>query len=594
VHQYQWNGSTWDAGPTATVQPGADIGVSGDDIVVGASSETIGVLEAAGAVYFLGRGGFFFLPPGAPTGVSAGAGPGSNAMSVSWQPPAAGGSGIVGYVVTATSDTPFTSPTQRSVDAPGISVVLSELSELATYTVTVQAVSATTVGPPSAPSNAVTIPAPPAVASPYTMADTVGDAPSDRVDIVSARLSYDDDQITLAIKTGEVVDPGTDQLFLRRAFFRVSFEPEPPAAAGLLIQSSARQGGGPTLPGEPLIARFEFYDACGAFPVRVVGGAYQTTFPAACLGTPPDVRFGFGLFSPTDGGDRSAFSPKILRGPKVVPPPPPAPPTPPPPQVAPGYWMVDAGGHVYAFGLAAHLGDAVDVVAASGPGVTAVDLEPTPSGNGYWILASNGQLVARGDANLLGDASVGLSFDASGPETAVSISRTPSGLGYWIFTSRGRALAFGDALHYGDLNAVALNGPVLDSIPTPSGLGYYMVASDGGVFSFGDARFAGSMGGQRLNEPVISLVPDLDGSGYWLVARDGGVFAFDAGFVGSIPGVLQPGQTLNQPITGMIPYGDGYAMVAEDGGAFTFSTQPFLGSLGGNPPTDPITSIASR
>ena len=134
---------------------------------------------------------------------------------------------------------------------------------------------------------------------------------------------------------------------------------------------------------------------------------------------------------------------------------------------------------------------------------------------------------------------------------------------------------------------MALNGPVFDSIPTPSGKGYYMVASDGGIFAFGDAVFYGSMGGKPLNKPVQSLVPDPDCKGYWLVASDGGVFAFEALFRGSM------GSTpLNKPVNGMVPFGDGYLMVANDGGIFNFSNLPFFGSLGANPPAQPIVAVA--
>jgi hypothetical protein len=43
----------------------------------------------------------------------------------------------------------------------------------------------------------------------------------------------------------------------------------------------------------------------------------------------------------------------------------------------------------------------------------------------------------------------------------------------------------------------------------------------------------------------------------------------------------------------MVPYGNGYLMVASDGGVFDFSDKPFTGSLGNNPPTRPITSVAT-
>lgn len=211
-----------------------------------------------------------------------------------------------------------------------------------------------------------------------------------------------------------------------------------------------------------------------------------------------------------------------------------------------------------------------------------VDIEASPSGNGYWRLRDDGTVRASGDARSFGSAVATLRPS----ERAVSLSRTPTGAGYWVFTTLGRSLRFGDAGFFGDLSAVRLNGPVLDSVPAPHGRGYYMVASDGGVFAF-SVPFLGSMGGRPLNAPVQSLAPTPDGSGYWLVASDGGVFAFSAPFRGSMGG-----RPLNQPVVGMVPFGDGYLLVARDGGVFNFSSQPFSGSLGANPPRSGVTGIA--
>jgi hypothetical protein len=246
-----------------------------------------------------------------------------------------------------------------------------------------------------------------------------------------------------------------------------------------------------------------------------------------------------------------------------------------------GYWMVGSDGRVASFGQADHLGDATSGLVK---GSDAADIEPTPSRHGYWIVDDAGRVFTFGDARNFGGVDARrLARD----EKVTSLSATRSGAGYWIFTTRGRVLPFGDARFSGDMSAVTLNGPVLDSIPTPSGLGYYMVASDGGIFAFGDARFSGSMGGRRLNAPVQSLVPDPDQSGYWLVASDGGVFAFDAPFRGSMGNVR-----LNKPVTGMVPFGNGYLMVGEDGGIFDFSDRAFLGSLGDHPPAHPIVAVA--
>ena len=246
-----------------------------------------------------------------------------------------------------------------------------------------------------------------------------------------------------------------------------------------------------------------------------------------------------------------------------------------------GYWMVGADGKVYAFGTAGRFGDA-----GLTPGTSAVDLEPTPSGDGYWVVDDAGGVSSFGDAVYRGAPD---SLTLRPGEKVTSLSSTPTGKGYWMFTDKGRVLPYGDAVSYGDMSATKLNGPVLGSIPTPSGRGYYMVASDGGIFAFGDARFQGSMGGSRLNAPVEALVPAGAGRGYWLVAADGGIFAFGgAPFKGSMGATK-----LNRPVVGMVPYGDGYLMVAADGGIFSFSSSPFLGSLGASPPAHPIVAVAA-
>ncbi len=248
--------------------------------------------------------------------------------------------------------------------------------------------------------------------------------------------------------------------------------------------------------------------------------------------------------------------------------------------VGTGYWMLESNGAVHAFGSATDLGNV-----RSGLGLaSAVDLEPIPNGRGYWIVDSIGRVSAFGEATAFGSADRG-PFVSGERVTSISSSRT--GAGYWLFTTRGRVQAFGDATPYGDVSSLTLNGPVLGSIPTASGNGYYMVGSDGGIFAFGDAVFVGSMGGVTLNSPVQGLVPDRDGRGYWLVASDGGIFAFDATFRGSMGAVR-----LNRPVVGMVRFGNGYLMVGADGGIFNFSDSQFFGSLGANPPANPVASVA--
>ena len=242
-----------------------------------------------------------------------------------------------------------------------------------------------------------------------------------------------------------------------------------------------------------------------------------------------------------------------------------------------GYWLLDRGGTLTAFG---------DAPALGGPvlGADAVKVAAVPTG-GALVLDAAGTVHAVGGARWFGDvATAALLAD----ERATTVAPTPTGAGYYVFTSRGRAFVFGDAVFRGDLRAVTLNGPVIDASVLPDGRGYYLVAADGGIFAFGSAEFRGSMGGLPLNAPVVGLVPDGDGRGYWLVAADGGVFAFDAPFRGSMGG-----RRMNAPVVGLVRYGDGYLMVGADGGVFTFSTLPFRGSLGSAPPARAVVAIAS-
>ncbi|HEV3365485.1 MAG TPA: glycosyl hydrolase, partial [Acidimicrobiia bacterium] len=79
-----------------------------------------------------------------------------------------------------------------------------------------------------------------------------------------------------------------------------------------------------------------------------------------------------------------------------------------------GYSMLGSDGKVYAFGEARHLG--APTLAA---GVSAADLEMTPSGNGYWIVDSAGNVFAYGDAAHHGGIAAG---QLAAGETVTSLS----------------------------------------------------------------------------------------------------------------------------------------------------------------------------
>jgi hypothetical protein len=181
-------------------------------------------------------------------------------------------------------------------------------------------------------------------------------------------------------------------------------------------------------------------------------------------------------------------------------------------------------------------------------------------------------------------------------ERFTSLIPTATGAGYWLTTNLGRVVAVGDAGELTDvvemLGPHALQDEIVGASATPTGKGLWLVGADGGVFALGDAKFYGSipdlqrpgglLEGRRLAKPITGLATSPTGRGYWMVADDGGMFSFgDAGFFGSIPGVLPPGRQLDAEMTDMIPQDKGYLMLAIDGGIFNFGESRFWGSLGG-------------
>src|SRR5205085_1871619 len=146
----------------------------------------------------------------------------------------------------------------------------------------------------------------------------------------------------------------------------------------------------------------------------------------------------------------------------------------------------------------------------------------------------------------------------------------------------GAVYAFGQAAQFGGATPAAGSAAV-DLEPTPSGRGYWIVTDKGAVTTRGDAAPFGAPGPGSLakGETVTSLSATPTGHRHL-------IFAFDAPFRGSMGGTK-----LNKPVTGMVRFADGYLMVGEDGGIFDFSSKPFLGSLGNNPPAHPIVSVAA-
>jgi hypothetical protein len=399
-----------------------------------------------------------------------------------------------------------------------------------------------------------------------------------RGDITSFSISYDWLTVTVTATVAQFADPITDPFWTTESnhidFFVGGNRPN---ARNFNIQWNAASGrlGAPVQVNGASRPVF----MCDATPTfDAAASSYSATMPASCVDFPAKVALGVRFWAEGAGGatlsvdttDTTGFA-----GP--TPTPPTTHPTNPPstsPSQASGYWMLGTDGAVFPFGNAPRLGS------APGP---AVAITTRADGKGYWTVDARGHVSHFGTATAHG-GSPALHIG----EMVSAISATPSGDGYWLFTNQGRAFAYGDAPFYGDMSRTVLNDPVVAAVATPTGHGYYMVAGDGGVFSFGDARFHGSTGTLRLNKPIVGISPTPDNRGYWLVASDGGVFAFGAPFRGSMGAVH-----LNQPVSGLVAYGNGYLMVARDGGVFDFSNQPYVGSLADTPPSAPIIGVTA-
>ncbi len=265
------------------------------------------------------------------------------------------------------------------------------------------------------------------------------------------------------------------------------------------------------------------------------------------------------------------------------------------PVASDGYWLATADGQVYEFGSAPDRGDACrNAFGLQG----VVDLAPwfLPDGGPSWVALHLDGVWTFGDDFIEPDPRPMESGGLRPADPAVAIMAaedrpTGPGAAYWVVHASGTVVPVGHGVTFGDAASIGLKAPIIDAVPTPTYEGYWLIASDGGVFAFGDAGFHGSTGNLILNEPVVGMAPDPDGKGYWLVAADGGVFAYDAPFRGSVPGVLAPGVTLNDPVAAMVSYGDGYLLLAEDGGVFDFSDRDFGGSLGSSPPEFPVVAV---
>ena len=234
-----------------------------------------------------------------------------------------------------------------------------------------------------------------------------------------------------------------------------------------------------------------------------------------------------------------------------------------------GYYEVDGGGAVFAYGNVGFCGS----LAGTKQKFAVVGMAATRDAGGYWVVNSAGEVFSFGDADFYGPAG---SLPLEAP--VVAMAATPDGHGYWLVAQNGEVFAFGDARWYGPKARLHLAAPISAIAATPDGRGYWLAGQNGAIFTFGDAVAHSSAKTADLTPatgPVVGMATDTTTSGYWLVTEAGSVKAFDAPALGSIAGY-----GIADPIMGIeaLPTGAGYRLVDTGGELFCYGLATDLGT----------------
>jgi hypothetical protein len=236
-----------------------------------------------------------------------------------------------------------------------------------------------------------------------------------------------------------------------------------------------------------------------------------------------------------------------------------------------GYWLVDYGGAVHAYGSAPDLGD---LPRTYGIYDWTVGIAPTASGNGYWLVTIDGKVYP------FGDASQGVTdYGPLDRDWIAGIAPAAGGVGYRLITGSGRTLPAAAALNNTATVAAPLfsDAPALGILATPTGAGYWVLNPDGRVAAFGDATFAGDLRDTKLNQTITAMAANPAGTGYWLLGADGTVSAFGtAPLLGSA--AVPPADSV---VTLILPTATngGYHLFSARGSTYNFGDALNYGSL---------------
>ena len=248
----------------------------------------------------------------------------------------------------------------------------------------------------------------------------------------------------------------------------------------------------------------------------------------------------------------------------------------------PAYWLATTNGRVFGVGTAGSLGNANTTAGRA--------IAATAGGKGYYVVGAGGGVFAFGDARFYGSVP-GLGKRVS---NIVAIAVTSGDKGYYLLGSDGGIFTFGDARFYGSLPGIGVRTQhVVGMVAYPASTGYLLVSRDGGVFTFGNARFYGSLPGINIRTTSIrGILPASAGTGYILVGSDGGVFNFGTGvrFYGSLPGIgVKVSNIVGIALT---QDEDGYYMAGSDGKVYGFGSAKVAPAPGGLQSNLPLAAIA--
>ena len=211
----------------------------------------------------------------------------------------------------------------------------------------------------------------------------------------------------------------------------------------------------------------------------------------------------------------------------------------------PGYWAVTSTGNVHGEAGTPLFGSLAN------KGTDRLDLVPTPDGSGYWMIESGGKVSAFGDANSthgftaicppLVDATVDAASHSDaywavdqcgnvysrgaahsyGSATGsgihiVAMAAAHDGKGYWLVDRNGTAYRFGTA-GSGSFTLCS-HCTIVDAITDPAG-GFWALTNTGAVIPGANAP---SWGDEPGESDFTTMAATADGGGYWVFEQPAG------------------------------------------------------------------------